>query len=340
MADYMPFTAVQAREYANTAQRFQLVRELEQKGRGLRGSMAFRVSRGHEYLTRWSYGDDDTRAAKLIGRRSPETERIKAEFDAARAALKDRQAGLETALSEQAALNRAVGLGRLPEIAARILAALARAGIPRQRFRIAGTHALYAYEAMAGVILDEAHTATQDIDVLIDPRAPLRFVVGGDMEDARLLSAIRLADRSFEPTGQGFRAANRDGFLVDFLRPERATPWHAEAFEPGQGDLAPAPIAGLAWLESAPVVEPMVIDTRGRPVALPVPDPRVYAIHKWWVSRQPGRERIKARRDALQAAAVFHLVRNELPHLAFDPAHLRMLPGEVVQGALAEFEAG
>jgi hypothetical protein len=334
---FTPFSLRQAREFTDTMQAFDGVTETAERQRANRGTLAFRNTNGHDYLVKWFY-DGERRKAKVIGKRSPETESIEREFSHARKSLDARAKSLRANLEKQARLNNAVGLSRLPLISARIIRAFERAGIGSGRVKIVGTHALYAYESMAGGVFDAGFVATQDIDFLLDPRAPLRFVIGEDMKKESLLGVLQSADRTFEITRQTFRAQNRDGFLVDVIQPERNPPWKKEAFEAGNGDLQPSPITGLVWLENAPAISQPVIDARGFPVSMNVPDPRAFAIHKLWLSKQPMRGAAKARRDEAQAFAVAALVMSELKHLPFDGRALRMIPREIVAEAVAAFK--
>jgi hypothetical protein len=317
-------------------QAFEGMREVEERQRANRGTLAFRNTNGHDYLVKWFY-EDEKRKAKVLGKRSPETESIEREFSLARKSLDARAKSLRANLEKQARLNNAVGLSRLPLISARIIRAFERAGIGSERVKIVGTHALYAYESMAGGVFDAGFVATQDIDFLLDPRAPLRFVILDDLKQETLLGVLQSADRSFEITRQTFRAQNRDGFLVDIIQPERNPPWRKDAFETGKGDLQPSPITGLVWLENAPAISQPVLDAKGFPVIMNVPDPRAFAIHKLWLSKQPMRGAAKARRDEAQAFAVAALVISELKHLPFDGRALRMMPREIVAEAVAAF---
>ena len=333
---FTPFSLRQAREFTDTMQAFDGVVETAERQRANRGTLTFRETNGHDYLVKWFY-EDDKRKAKVIGKRSPETEVVAREFSEARKSLDARAKSMRANLEKQARLNVAVGLARLPLISARIIRAFERAGIGSERVKIVGTHALYVYESMAGGIFDAGFAATQDIDFLLDPRAPLRFVVGEDLKEDTLLGVLQSADRSFEITRQTFRAQNRDGFLVDIIQPERNPPWKKEAFEAEKADLQPSPITGLVWLENAPAASQTVIDAKGFPVTMNVPDPRAFAIHKYWLSKQTMRGPAKARRDRAQAFAVAALVMAELKHLPFDGRALRMMPRAVVAEALAAF---
>jgi len=80
-----------------------------------------------------------------------------------------------------------------------------------------GTNAMYAYEASAGVFFDISTMATKDMDI----RPKLIHVADKDMDNTGLLGIIKKADRSFESISpSGFRAVNRDGFMVDLIKSE------------------------------------------------------------------------------------------------------------------------
>ena len=142
-----------------------------------------------------------------------------------------------------------------------------------------GTHALYAYEAAAGVRFSTDVTATEDIDLLFDARASLVF----------------------------------------------------------QTDLDAVQIEGLVWNENAPAFGAVTIDQRGFPLRIVAPDPRAFAVHKFWLSRRLDRDPVKKTRDAAQAKAVAALVARSLPHLPFRPEDLRSFPNTVVEEAAMLF---
>ena len=334
---HRPFDMAQAREFSDTMQLFESLVELRQRGRSARGSMVWMRARGREYLHRSSYDDNGKRKQTTLGPRSEETEAMRESFIKTRADVTARLKAIEKKMALQAAANVARGIARFPAVSASIVRAFDNAGIGSERIKIVGTHALYAYEAMAASLFDSGLTSTEDIDFLLDPRAPLRFVTGENLSAETLLGILQSADRSFELTRQTFRARNQDGFLVDIIQPERNPPWRKDAYEAEKGDIQPSPITGLVWLENAPAIKQKVIDTRGFPLTLGVPDPRAFAIHKLWLSKQTYRIGAKAARDRQQAFAVAALVMSELKHLPFDGRALRMLPRDIVAEALAVF---
>ena len=329
----------QQREAINTRQRFAAWREALLRQREGRGSMTWSRTKGRDYLLRSAYDRTGRRRQVSLGPRSAGTERIKADFEAARERDEARIAALRPVMARQAAVNRALGLGRVPVIGARILRALDAAGLLGQGLRVVGTNAIYAYEAVAGITVDAALLATEDIDLLFDARARLAFVADGDVEPGSLLRLLQRVDRSFERTRQAFRAANGDGYLVDLVKPLRSPPWSSEETRLGDdpADLDAVEIAGLQWLESAPAFEATAIDQRGEPLHLVTVDPRVFAAHKHWLAGQPDREPLRRRRDAAQAAAVASLTATHLGHLPFEADALRMLPAPVFAAARALF---
>ena len=245
----------QRRELVNTRQRFQVWQEALARQAASRGSLVWSSSKGHEYLLRSAYDRQGQRRQVSLGLRSPETERVKAEFDRSKTEADERLRSLRPVLQRQAAVNRALGLGRVPLIGARIMRALDRAGLLGQGVRVLGTHSVYAYEAAAGVLIDPDYTTTEDIDLLLDARGGLSFIAGEDLEQASLLRLLQKVDRSFRRARQSYRAVNDDGYLVDLIKPLRNPPWSKDhaAIGDDPGDLEAVEIEGL--IASDPRVE-------------------------------------------------------------------------------------
>jgi hypothetical protein len=145
-------------------------------------------------------------------------------------------------------------------------------------------------------------------------------------------------DRSFEVLGKGsYRAANRDGYMVDLIRPVPSPPWKSEPRGlKEEEDLTAADVGKLEWLLSSPKFEQIVIGDDGFPALMATTDPRAFLIHKLWLSKQEDREPVKKHRDRSQAAAVLALITQFLPQYRLDPKELRMFPREIVEAALAQ----
>lgn len=325
MADFTQLDGGQIRQLIDTEQLYAAFRQAQtERDQRFRGSVTWKRVRGREYLYRKSGGE-----WKSLGRRNDETENIYDRFRSGRSAVRDRLHSLDERIRRMAPVNRAMGLGRVPWVAAKLLRRLERAQLLGRALSVVGTHALYAYERMAGGHFDTAHISTLDIDLLYDSRDRLRFLAPDAREDG-LRGILRDADASFQPmTPGGYRAVNDTGFIVDLIMPMPAPP----SRDPGPArigsspdDMTAAEIEGLSWLQNSPQVQQTVVDERGFPVRLDVPDPRAFALHKLWVSERPDRDRMKARRDAEQARAVTGLVLRYLPQLRFDDTALGALP--------------
>lgn len=121
------------------------------------GSLRAQSSKGKRYMY-----EVHGRVRKSLGRVSPALIRKKADLDARRTALKDTAQRLEKRLKQMAPVNRALGLGRIPTIAARILRELDQEGLLGTHVIVAGTNALYAYEVASGTVLSSDSVATAD----------------------------------------------------------------------------------------------------------------------------------------------------------------------------------
>jgi len=323
----------QRRVYIDTAQLYEAFMAAYRKSRAYRGGMHWKKAKGREYLfrsrDRYGYG-------KSLGPRSPETEKILEEFRKNKKQLKERLESLKDRLKEQARFCKAALIQRVPRLAADTFRLLDQQKLLGRNVLIVGTNALYAYEAAAGAFVDSSITATGDLDILWDVRARLTLVADDDIVQTGLLDILRKADRSFELSGpRSFRAINRDGYMVDLIKSEPKHMLMQERTQMGgPDDLTAAEIRNLHWLISSPKIYQVVIGEDGFPAAMSAPDPRAFALHKLWLSKQENREAVKKQRDRDQAVAVANLVVKYLPQYKFKAAELRMFP----QRLLAEAE--
>jgi hypothetical protein len=329
----------QRRVYIDTAQLYEAYLSAYHKGRAYRGGMHWKKAKGREYLfrsrDRFGYG-------KSLGPRSPETEKILQEFRKNKQGAKERLESLKDRLKEQARFCKAAMIQRVPRVAAETLRYLDRQKLLGRNVLIVGTNALYAYEAAAGAYVDTSITATGDPDILWDIRSRLTLVAEG-IDKIGLLDILRKADRSFELSGpRSFRAVNRDGYMVDLIKPEPKNMLIRERTQMGgPGDLKAAEIKNLHWLISSPKIYQVVIGEDGFPAAMSVPDPRGFALHKLWLSKQTRREAVKKQRDHDQALVVAKLIVKYLPQYKFKATELRMFPKAILTEAekdLSELE--
>lgn len=294
--------------------------------------MHWKKSKGREYLfrsrDRYGYG-------KSLGPRTPKTEKTLADFRAGKEKAKERFSVLKGRLKEQARFCKAASIQRVPRAVTGILRVLDQNRLLGRNVSVVGNNALYAYEAAAGAFLDSPILATQDMDILWDIRSRLNLFAVDEQPGSGMLELLRKADRSFELVErQNFRAVNKDGVLVDLIKPEPRSVFTSERRRMGEkGDLVAAEIRNLQWLESSPKLKQVVIGDDGYPAAMSCPDPRAFALHKIWLSEQPDRDPLKKNRDRHQALAVAYLVTRYLPQYRFTSPELRMFPKEVFTAA-------
>lgn len=322
----------QSRQVADLGQVFGVMREGRDRLAHYRGTMRWKTIKGRAYLYR-RVGIKDV----SLGPRSPETEAIKLAFDQGKATAQSLHDDARRRIEVMAPVNRALGLGRVPVIAARIARRLLEERLLGTSVSIVGTNALFCYEAMAGGHFSNDLAATEDIDLLFDCRMRMQ-IVSEELSAAGLIGILKSVDRSFERLSGGFRVVNRDNYLVDLIAPmsKNAVRSPPQSLTDAEGDLVAAEIPGLQWLVSAPKVTAMAIDMRGLPVQLHCVDPRAFAVHKLWLSDRGDRDPPKRMRDRAQAMAVAQVVRRHLPNLRFDDRSLETLP-KALRNRLSEF---
>ena len=320
----------QRRVYLDAVQLHEAFISAFQKSRSYRGGMHWKKAKGRQYLfkTRDRYG-----YGKSLGPRSAETEKILADFQKAKKEAKNRLASLKSRLKEQSRFCKAAMIQRVPKIVTRVLRVLDQRNLLGQNIFVIGTNAMYAYEAAAGVFLDRPLTATRDMDILWDVRPKLTLFAEDETDPIDLIDVLRKADKSFEPVAPGsFRAVNRDGYMVDLIKPESKSLVRNEPVRMGgPDDLKAAEIRSLHWLISSPKFSQVIIGDDGYPVSMVVPDPRAFSIHKVWLSEQADREPVKKKRDDDQGLAIALLVIKYMPQYKFESSTLRMFPKDVVR---------
>jgi hypothetical protein len=319
----------QRREFVDMQQLFEGWRIADQEFRhSYKGRMRWKKISGKEYLYHVRGGIE-----KSLGPLSPETEKIKFDYVEARTRLKRRTTTLKKKIESRAPINRALRLGQMPIIAARILRKLDEVGLLGTLLIVIGTHALYAYGARAGVVFGGDLTATQDIDLMFDARRRISLAVAPEVNEAGILGLLRSVDPTFSSRSGHFRAMNDDGYYVDLIRPAAKDEVSKSIRGLTDNDIVPVAIFGLEWLMNAPRFEAMVIAADGLPARVSCIDPRVYALYKYWLAtKAEAREPLKRQRDKAQAKEVARVARDYL-NLPFEAKALTALPMDMVRAA-------
>ncbi|MGQ0533936.1 MAG: GSU2403 family nucleotidyltransferase fold protein [Caulobacteraceae bacterium] len=266
------------------------------------GGLYWNTSKGKRYLY-------EKREGKLrsLGRETPALAKRKVQHDTRLKELRSRLRPLTKRIETMAPVNRAIGISRLPTIAAEILRELDSEGLLGSHIIVAGTNALYGYEIAAGTRVGGEHVATGDADLLWDTRQSLLLSATGVVRRQGLMSVLRRVDPSFT-TAYGFNATNSRGYIVDLIVPEGDD---FAQMRPN-ADVEAQPIGGVEWLIASPPFEQVIVGADGIPLRVVVPEPRTFALHKLWVSRRVDRNPLKKAKDAAHARIVANLAQTHL----------------------------
>ena len=208
-------------------------------------------------------------------------------------------------LQKIAALKEKISLGRdqinrstmnlVPLDSARVLRKLEGDGTLGSVFIVSGLQCIYAYESQANVRFKQN---LKDKDVYNITKATEKNLVllGSAGDEDKLFDAIKQIDPSYKIMGgKGrYRATNSNGFSVDLV---------CSASDCKQN-----------WMMSVPRVESVAFCESGLPVPFVSLAPHVYALYKFWQSKnhKDKQQDIKAEIDSKQAYAITDMVKHEL----------------------------
>jgi hypothetical protein len=300
--DYIELSDNAARQAIDSATVFGEFTRVKAQAQPYTGGMYWKRQGSYEYLVKTQPNNKQRR----VGPRSEDTEKIYAEFTTRKRQLEERLKSLRGALQDAERLNKALKVGRVPNLVISVLQTLEEAGLG-PHFTVVGTHALYAYEAAANVRIVQGALATQDVDLLWDARKRVRFISSLDRLETSMLRVLQRADATFvRKEGQLETAINAKGFEVDFLRrqPEGDDP-HPFRFSDDEDDLWPVQAVRASVLTNAPRFEHMVVAATGRMTLMRTISPQAFIEFKrWMVANVPQRMEAKRRRDQHQADIV------------------------------------
>lgn len=267
-----------------------------------------------EYLIRTSPANSQ----KSLGPRNPETEAIYKRFMVRKSAAEQRQSTLQSTLVRHQRMNRALNVGRAPSLVVAILNVLAKAELA-DCFTVVGTHALYAYEAAAGLrILDSGALHTRDVDLLWDTRKHLQFLTRLKLQQSSMVGLLRKADASFviRPE-QPYTATNSKGFEVHILRHEvEEDDPHPIRLSEDEEDFWVTQAKNARVLLNAPRFSSMIVAASGHMARMSTVAPMSFCHFKRWLALQADRDPLKRSRDQRQADLVENLIHTYLPQWA------------------------
>jgi hypothetical protein len=310
------------RQYIDARSAFVAWEDARRAAAEVRGGMYWKREGQTDYLIRTS----TTNAQRSLGPRSTETEAMYNSFRARKTSAERREADLAAVLERHQRMNRALFVGRAPKILVDILNTLSNAGLA-EHFTVVGTHALYAYEAAAGVRISSADAlATKDVDLLWDTRKRLQFLT--QMKKLSLSTVVGLLQK-VDPTfkirpDQKQTAVNAAAYEVDVIRreiantddpnPLRITP------DPGgddddDDDFWAVQARRAGDLLSGEKFSSVIVASTGHMARMDTISPVLFCDFKRWMATQGDREPMKRSRDVLQANLMDQMIDEYLPQL-------------------------
>jgi hypothetical protein len=324
-----------ARQYIDARQTYTALEAADRALQEYRGGMIWRKQGDQNYLVRTSVHGSQ----KGLGARSPETKAIFEKFTTGKERLSSNAISLKAAMVRHQRMNRALRVGRTPDLLVAILVRLHQARL-HDKFQVIGTNALYAYETAAGVRISSGQLATRDFDLLWDNRRKISLAVhDGPLADG-MLGFLKKIDASFTlRADQQYTAINDKGFEVDILRRMGAgSDMDPQRLSQHEGDFWAVKARNADWLLSAPKYSEIVVGTNGTMVRMQTVDPRAFALFKLWMAEQSDRDPIKRQRDASQASVVVKLIESRLVQFRFDEIHV--FPAAVASRILVDENGG
>lgn len=305
----------QTRQQLDASAVYTALLEARADAAAVRGSMIWREIEGRRYLIRTS----STGAQKSLGPESPETLTIAAKFFDRKELAAERLKQLTEQVVLMQRMNRALRVGRVPNVVVDTLNALEKAGIA-EHFLVVGTHALYAYESAAGVRIPDGAMATRDVDLFFDTRKGVKLFSSLGKLDSSMIALLQKVDKTFRVRHSSkYTAVNAAGFEVDIIRRvARDGDPHPLRMSDDEDDLWAAQVPSGDNILGARPFEAVVVATSGALARMRTIHPLDFARIKERLSKAADRDPLKARKDALQASVAREIVRDYLPQLA-DP---------------------
>ena len=315
----IPFHDEQARLLNNLTQHYEVWLG---HARRMRGEFAHRLQwktvAGREYL----YKIIDRKGnGTSLGAKSAAHEAEFERFSAVRKQCRIAERAAHSKLTVAGSLYRALRLPVIANPAAAILREADLRGMLDGAMLVVGTNALAAYELEASVRFAAGLDATEDFDLSWSggdaATLALQGATGGSVFE--LLKAVD--DTYTVNSERSFQARNRDAYSVELL----ASPEGAGKLAQGE-KLIPITVASQTWLLSGKPIRQVVCARDGTCARLIVPDPRLYALHKLWLSQQVEREPGKRGKDKAQGEILLEVIAAHMPHFPLDKAFKRRLP--------------
>jgi len=275
---------------------------------------------------------------EYLGRRSETTEKIASDFIHSKKEIKERLKILKEKLTKNAKLNKIEGIARTPKELVKIFKKINELGLDKKLIVI-GTNSLFAYEARAGVSIEEEYLATDDIDILNRKDKGLSFIFTELVSPTNTLDFLHLIDKSFYQHEKiPYRFINKEGVWIELINPFSNNVTFPKLKENLFSDLISLEMKGIQWLENSRLFSETIIATNGMSANITTIHPLEYAIYKNWLSKQKNRDFLKHQRDIQQSKLVTKLIVEQMPNIdiEYEVTTLKHLKKEIVDAYIDE----
>lgn len=229
---------------------------------------------------------------------------------AAEAQVKSMTLGMELAKTRRKTVSilKSAGLAAPHRTLGAALDAIAHAGLFRDGAVLVGTMAYQVSEPLVGRRLPAPSLMTGDLDL-----ATVNLAISADPPES-MEAILRRADPTFtavmqlDPRQPAARFRNEHGYLVDLLSQARRREGRPVPLP--KLDAGAEPLQHLRWLIENPVP---AVALWGAGVAVRVPQPARFAVHKLMVAQRRAHDRIKRQKDLAQADAMMTALYSQDP---------------------------
>lgn len=315
MSAIRPFSDEQSRLIVNLRQRYEVWMTAEQTLAALPYDLRRKTVSGNTYLYEIHNRNGN---GKSLGPMNEGREAQFAEYHVRKDRLQAETKALRVALTESAALYRALRLPLLSSDAGPILRECDRRKLLGSHLLVVGTNAIAAYmiEANSAILLPDE---TEDFDLAWIAQEP-------DPLERRVWDMLKAVDPTFTINSErDFQARNAKAYEVELLvAPSRANTL-------GVTDQPrPVPLPEQEWLLLGRPVDQVIGCRDGSPARIVAPDPRWFALHKLWMADQVKRNPQKRPKDYKQGMALLNAVSTAMPHYPLTGAFESDLPDALV----------
>ncbi len=265
---------------------------------------------------------------EYLGRRDEKTEKIAADFRDSKQKIKERLKELKEKLKRDEKLNKLEDIARAPRELIALLRKINELNL-EDKLIVIGTNSLYAYEAKAGIMIEESHLATHDIDILNRKDKGVSFIFNALHQDTSALEFMQTIDKTFyQSPNVPYRFINNDGVWIELI-----TPSSQEGSKTSfMADVIPLDMKGMQWLENARLFQDTIIGLDGKSANITTIHPLEFAVYKHWLAQQEDRDYLKHTRDSEQSKLVTNIIFEYMPNIDIEKEIklLKHIPKSVV----------